>query len=181
MLFDFYIVSYPSNGGIKQIICSNKYYNPKTYPNADGFSETSSILAQQILPDFFEQAYPIIPTLLDAYLLRYHRLYRLNRRHYHDGPVKETLRHQVKKLLMEDFLTKGLHETFTTLDISQLQHYLDEFVIEHMETIQSLSTERDLEINENLIPNGHLEPYEEAMHNSISTSKSLPRLPVNSS
>jgi hypothetical protein len=36
------------------------------------------------------------------------------------------------------------------------------------------------DINVNLIPNGYLEPYEEAMKNSINAS-GLERLPVNSS
>jgi len=63
-----------------------------------------------MLPDFFEQAYPVIPTLLDTYLLRYYRLYSPNQRswYYEPGFVKEKLPGNVKNLLMMDFLNKGV-------------------------------------------------------------------------
>lgn len=69
-----------------------------------------------MLPDFFEQAYPSIPTLLDTYLLRYYRLYNPNQRswYYEPGFVKEKFPGNVKYLLIMDFLNKGLHTSFSS-------------------------------------------------------------------
>jgi len=137
-----------------------------------------------MLLDFFKQAYPVIPTLLDQYLLRYYRLYKLNARSYYDGPVKETFPGGVGNLLMMDFLNKGLHNTISSKQSADLRDYLDTFVIEHQEELEQQYAGqdprwRDTELNKNLVPNGFLEPYEEAMRNSLNTSNGLKRLPVN--
>ena len=134
-------------------------FEKKEYP------ELYTSRARDLAIDLLKQTQPVINQLLDEYLLRY---YRWNNTHFinADWLEKAKLAPGIEDLLIKDFLRKWLLKKINQKQTEKIINYLDQFIIDNQESIKKLTWD----INKNLIPNGFLQEYEEAMKNTITLS-----------
>jgi len=144
------------------VLATNCYYwdfEKKEYP------ELYTSRARDLAIDLLKQTQPVINQLLDEYLLRY---YRWNNTHFinADWLEKAKLAPGIEDLLIKDFLRKWLLKKINQKQTEKIINYLDQFIIDNQDSIKKLTWD----INKNLIPNGFLQEYEEAMKNTITLS-----------
>ncbi|MCF7834879.1 hypothetical protein K9M48_02375 [Candidatus Gracilibacteria bacterium] len=173
---------------LAQVKIGGKYYIAATGTYRGDFKKSEnyelySSRGREFAIDFLKQTYPIINELLDQYLLRYYKRYSnsgdLN------GLYKNKMPGDIEMILLKDFLSKGLLKKINKNQTDKIITYLDEFAIQNQDTLKKLQSEimpNLIPTNASLIPNGILEPYEEAMKNSIKDKEDIisdnARLPV---
>jgi hypothetical protein len=127
---------------------------------------------KELAIDFLKETQPSIMQLLDQYMIRYYKFYK---DYYTLSETwslqiireKETLRRDIEALLIKDFLRKWLFKkkdktlpTDKQKQMSTINRYLDDFVIENYDTLKNSWFC-------NALPNDWFQKYEEVMKNTI--------------
>lgn len=160
--------------GKQYIVSTGVYYGDFSEKENNNLSTKWT---KELAKDFIKQTNPVIRQVLDQYILRYFRWDNLNSSNGY-WYNKSKLDRKLEDLLIKDFVKKWLLYKIDQKDIETINEYLDKFVIEYNDNLLDLW----LGVNPNLLPNGFLEKYEEAMQNTLqdwdNVFRNNPWLPV---